>query len=152
MKHATRLLISIAALAFPHSLPAAEQELGRLFLTPEQRSSLDARRKARVPDRPPQAAVVESPTARIDGYAKRSGGPATLWVNGQATGVDNQQEGLRVLPRPADSSRVTVQIGESAQKFDLKIGETIDRGTGEIKDPLYGGKVVRSSPSVAVKR
>jgi len=57
------------------------QDLGRLFFTPEQREALDSRRKARVPDKP-AAAMVVSPTTRVDGFVKRSGGPSTVWVNG----------------------------------------------------------------------
>jgi hypothetical protein len=65
------------------SLPCVAQELGRLFFTPEQRSALDARRKARVPDKP-TANVVVSPTMRLDGYVKRSSGRSTVWVNREA--------------------------------------------------------------------
>jgi hypothetical protein len=39
------------------------QEFGRLFFTPEQRAALDARRKARVPDKPAAAPTVASPTS-----------------------------------------------------------------------------------------
>ena len=58
------------------------QELGRLFFTPEQRAALDARRRARVPDKP--AARRWSPRRRpLDGYVARSSGPSTVWVNGE---------------------------------------------------------------------
>jgi hypothetical protein len=60
------------------------QELGRLFFTPEQRSALDARRKARVPDKPAAAVSASSPTMRLDGYVKRSGARSTVWVNGES--------------------------------------------------------------------
>ena len=52
---------------------AQAQELGRLFFTPEQRAALDARRKARVPDKP-AAAVVASPVTKLDGFVQRSSG------------------------------------------------------------------------------
>lgn len=152
MKSAAPLLIPVAALWLASVPAAGAQELGRLFFTPEQRAALEARRKARLPDRPPAAEVVESPTARVDGFARRSGGPSTLWVNGQALPEGSQQEGLRVRPRPADPSRVTVEIGDSERKFDLKVGQTIDRGTGEVKDALRGGEAVRSGPAAAGKR
>ncbi|MBI3373462.1 MAG: hypothetical protein HY017_17180 [Betaproteobacteria bacterium] len=152
MRPAAPLLISIAALWLANVPAAGAQELGRLFLTPDQRATLETRRKARLPDRPQAAAVVESPTARVDGFARRTGGPSTLWINGQALPEGSQQEGLRVLPRPADPSRVTVEIGENERKFDLKIGQTIDRGTGEVKDALRGGEAARASPAAAGKR
>ena len=64
------------------SAPCFAQELGRLFFTPEQRQALDARRRARLPDRP-SAPMVSSPTTRLDGYVKRDNGKSTVFVNGE---------------------------------------------------------------------
>lgn len=108
------------------------QELGRLFFTPNERSALDARRKARVPDKPAAAAVV-SPTMRLDGYVKRSGGRSTVWVNGET--ADEAQ-----LPTDADP-RVTVNIGERGARARLKPGETLDRGNGEVRDLIGNGEI-----------
>jgi hypothetical protein len=112
------------------------QELGRLFFTPEQRAALDARRKARVPDRP-SAAVVASPTTTLDGYVKRSGGRSTVWVNGEAL-----PEGSGDAPRIGSSGdgRVSVPIGEG-RRAGIKPGEAIDRGTGEVRDVIGNGEI-----------
>lgn len=119
---------------------AEAQELGRLFFTPEQRQALDARRKARVPDKP-AATVAVSPTLRLDGYVKRSGGRSTLWVNGEAT------DDTPRLPSSSDAP-VTVTVGESGARVGLKPGETLDRGTNERRDVIGDGeiKVRRASP------
>ena len=109
------------------------QELGRLFFTPEQREALDARRKARVPDKP-AAAIVVSPTTRVDGFVKRSGGPSTVWVNGEAL-----PEGSGDAPRIAPS--MSVSVGEGGRRTALKPGEVLDRGTGEVRDALGGGEI-----------
>ena len=109
------------------------QELGRLFFTPEQREALDARRKARVPDKP-AAAIVVSPTTRVDGFVKRSGGPSTVWVNGEAL-----PEGTGDAPRIAPS--MSVSVGEGGRRTALKPGEVLDRGTGEVRDALGGGEI-----------
>jgi hypothetical protein len=45
-----RAVLLLAAMLLAPCAPA--QEIGRLFFTPEQRAALDARRRARVPDRP----------------------------------------------------------------------------------------------------
>lgn len=146
MKHATTLMVLIAILAFACAPFARAEELGRLFLTPEQRSALDARRKARLPDTP-QAVIVESAaTTRIDGYVKRGNGRSTIWVNGHAQDGGAQQEGLRVLPRRTDPSRVTVEIDDGERSIDLKIGQSLDRATGEVRDPLRGGKAAPYVP------
>jgi hypothetical protein len=118
--------------------PAAAQELGRLFFTPEQRAALDARRAARLPDKP--AAAAESPTTRVDGYAKRSSGKSTVWVDGEAMPDGLQLEGLRVQ-RGKDPTRVTVTIGEDGRRIVLRVGETLDRATGEVKDVIGDGEI-----------
>ena len=117
---------------------AAAQELGRLFFTPEQREALDARRKARLPDKP--AASAPSPTTRIDGYVQRSRGKSTVWVNGEAVPDGTQPEGLR-LRRGTDASRVTVTTGEDGLRREMRVGETLDRATGEVKDVVGDGEV-----------
>lgn len=117
---------------------ATAQELGRLFFTPEQREALDARRRARLPDRP--NTVVASPTTRIDGYVKRSEGKSTVWVDGEALPDGTQPEGLR-LRRGEDPSRVTVIIGEDGRRIDLRVGQTVDRASGEVKDVIGDGEV-----------
>lgn len=115
---------------------AFAQELGRLFFTPEQRSALDARRKARVPDKPAAAAVVASPTTRLDGYVRRSRGPSTVWVNGES-----------VDARPGAEGQVAVPVGEGGARVGMKPGEVLDRGTGEVRDVLGNGQIrIRRSP------
>jgi hypothetical protein len=111
----------------------AAQELGRLFFTPEERAVLDARRRARVPDKP-SAAVVVSPTTRLDGYVKRSRGPSTVWVNGEPL-----PEGTGEAPRIGP--RVSVPAGEGGRRAALRPGEVLDRGTGEVRDVIGDGEL-----------
>ncbi|HTQ76776.1 MAG TPA: hypothetical protein VMI15_02025 [Burkholderiales bacterium] len=139
MSRAASLLLALALLA-----PAAvrAQELGRLFFTPEQRAALDARRKARVPDRPAAAPVVESPVTRINGVVRRSHGNSTIWVNGQPLPEGAQAEGARIEPgAPTAPARVSVTVGESDVHRDLKVGESLDRGSGEVHDVLGNGEI-----------
>lgn len=135
MRQALALFLACALLA-PGA--ALAQALGRLFFTPEQREALDARRTARLPDKP--AAVTVSPTTRIDGYVKRSSGKSTLWLDGYAVRNGSQPEGLRVRAG-RDPSRLTVRIGEDGRPIEIKVGQTLDRGSGEVIDPLGGGEV-----------
>lgn len=128
-----RALPWLFLLALPFGEPCFAQELGRLFFTPEQRKALDARRKARVPDKPAAAAVVVSPTVRLDGYVKRSGARSTVWVNGES--VDEKP------PAGGSDARVPVSVGEGAGKVGLKPGETLDRGNGEVRGGLGEGQI-----------
>lgn len=120
---------------------AQAQELGRLFFTPEQRAALDARRKARVPDKPAAAPVTESPVTRIDGAVRRSGGKSTVWVNGEAIPEGAQPSGAPAAPRISGSGRVSIPEGEGAQRRDLRVGESLDRGSGEVRDVIGEGEI-----------
>ena len=128
----TRALIFLAFIA--STPPASAQELGRLFFTEEQRAALDARRKARMPDRPTRPAAVASPTTRVDGYVQRSNGPSTVWVNGESLGVEGS-DAPRIESGRRDG-RVSVPVGDGGIRFSLKPGQVLDRGTGEIRDVL----------------
>jgi hypothetical protein len=127
------LLRAVFVLALLAPSVGIAQELGRLFFTPEQREALDSRRKARVPDKP-AAAMVVSPTTRVDGFVKRSAGPSTVWVNGEAL-----PEGSGDAPRIAPSLSVT--LGEGGRRTALKPGEVLDRGTGEVRDVIGDGEI-----------
>jgi len=123
-------LLVVILLAAPSGVSHAQQ-LGRLFFTDDQRAALDARRRARVPDKPSAAPVVVSPTTRLDGFVKRSEGPSTVWVNG---------EPLQENVRPGERS-VSVPVGDSGTRVELKPGQVLDRGTGEVRDVLGDGKI-----------
>lgn len=126
----------LAALALLLALApyAQAQELGRLFFTPQQRADLDARRKARAPDKPAAAAV--APVTRVDGYVKRSAGPSTVWVNGES-----EPEGGPDAPRIGPSGSVSIGVGESGARVRMKPGESLDRGNGEVHDVLGDGEI-----------
>lgn len=134
-----RSKIALGVLALLITGSAFAQEVGRLFFTPDQRAALDARRKARVPDKP-SAALVVSPTTRVDGYVKRSTGPSTVWVNGEPL-----PEGAGEAPRIGP--RVSVPLGDGGRRATLRPGEVLDRGTGEVRDVIGDGEIrVRRSP------
>ena len=131
------VLIAIALLILPVRISTGQEPIGRLFFTAEQRAMLDARRKAGVPDQNMPSA---SPTTRLDGYVKRSGGKSTVWVNGQPI-----PEAAPDAPRIGEA-RVAVPVGESRTSVGLKPGETLDRGTGRVRDVIGDGEI-RVRPS-----
>ena len=134
--------VLLLLLAFAQS--AMAQEFGRLFFTPEQRASLDARRKARVPDKPSAPAVI-SPTTRLDGYVQRSGGKNTVWVNGEPL-PESAPEAPPIVQTPRGEARVQVPLGESGVRAPLKPGQVIDRGSGEVRDVIGGEIRVERKP------
>jgi hypothetical protein len=120
---------------------AQAQELGRLFFTPEQRAALDARRKARVPDKPAAVPVTESPVTRVNGAVQRGGGKSTVWVNGEMIPEGVQTDGARVTPRSPKPGSVSIPAGEGPQRYDLRVGESLDRGSGEVRDVVGEGEI-----------
>ncbi len=90
MKYVVRMVL-LGALTLAH--PASAQELGRLFLTPEQRAALDHARyvetastadghddgEASVSLVAEDLPVTSSNAVRVDGYVSRSDGPQTVW-------------------------------------------------------------------------
>ena len=134
----TRLFF-LVAVSIALAPAARAQELGRLFFTPDQRAALDARRKARVPDKPAAAAVV-SPTTRLDGYVQRSDGPSTVWVNGEGL-LETSPEAPRIGATRRDDGRVSIGVGDSGARVGLRPGETLDRGTGEVRDLIGDGEI-----------
>ena len=131
MTRATLLLAGMLAFSC-----APAQELGRLFYTPEERAALDARRRARLPDKPTAAPAPVSPITRVDGFVRRSAGPSTVWVNGAA--LDEAS--------PGSDARVSIPAGDRGGRVRLKPGETLDRGTGEVRDVLGPNGQVQVRP------
>ena len=114
-----RIALVAAGIALAGATNTNAQELGRLFFTPEQRAALDARRKARVPDKPATAAVTESPVSRVDGAVQRGGGKSTVWVNGETIPENSQgADGARVTPRSPNPGRANA----SGAKYEYATG------------------------------
>jgi len=132
VKLARRLFAVTFLLGVATGQVAAQQNLGRLFFTEQQRQDLDRRRQANIQE---TAAVVES-TVTVNGQVSRSSGRSTTWINGVP------QESAR---KPVDPARVTLPGGEGAPSVTLKIGQTLDKIRGEIRDPAAGGRIATPS-------
>lgn len=110
---------------------ARAEEMGRLFFTPQQRQDLDRRRDTNVSE--PEAGVESLVT--VNGQVSRSSGRTTTWINGVP-----QYDAYR--GRSAD--RVAIDSGSAA--VGVKVGQTLDRGRGQVQDPLQGGTVSVKAP------
>ena len=138
---AARIALVAAAFVVSGAGSVQAQELGRLFFTPEQRAALDARRKARVPDKPAATPVTESPVSRVNGAVQRSGGKSTVWVNGEMIPEGAQADSAKVARRGPVPGRVTLPLGENTPPRDLRVGEVLDRGSGEVRDLIGEGEI-----------
>ena len=133
MEPAGRLFLGALLLALAAAPAAAQETLGRLFFTEQQRQDLDRRRQANIQE----TAVVIDSSVTVNGQVSRSSGKTTTWINGvpQAN-----------AKRPNDPAKATLPGAEGEPSVTVKIGQTLDKIRGEIKDPVPSGGVVTPSP------
>lgn len=119
------------------AMAIADEELGRLFFTPEKRELLNHQRALNTLD---SQDVVEDPQIVVNGQVRRSSGKRTTWINGQAQNETETRTGVVAYPAPAGHERVIIESGDDP-KTAVKVGETLNRGTQETHDPLGDGKI-----------
>lgn len=142
------LLFLLASIA--NSAPT--EELGRVFLSPDERRDLDKQRKqfysppvvepiVEIPIiQQPESEAVEQPVGPnlvINGYVKRSGTSGTVWINGETT-YDGDVGSLQVDHRKTQIMGKQVKVApiNQADAIFLKPGQRFDRQRNEIVD-LY---------------
>jgi hypothetical protein len=137
MKTGRNLIVSaVLAGVLWQPLAAPAQELGRLFLTPQQRQDLDRRRAANIQE----ALVVQESTLTVEGKVSRASGKTTTWIN-RSPQHDSDAS--------SDPTQVTLPAGEGQPPVTLKVGQTHDNVRLEVRDGLAGGKIGIKKPSGA---
>jgi hypothetical protein len=139
-------LAALLALTTLLSTPATSQDtandLGRLFFTPERRQLLDRQRQQHVQEKQD---VSEDPDLTINGVVTRSSGKRTVWVNGLAQNENDARGEVILTPNWKIPGKVTVETSESPAA-QAKVGETINRNTGESINLLGDGQInIKSS-------
>ena len=133
MKGARSLLVPLLLTLAAAAQPSAGAELGRLFLTPQQRQDLDRRRQTNAQE---TVVVVES-LITVNGHVSRSGGRTTTWINGAP------QEDTH---RSANPAQLAIQPTEGEPRVSLRIGQTLDRARGEVRE-AYGSGELKINPA-----
>jgi hypothetical protein len=120
----------LAALAIAPAPAGAIDNLGRLFFTPQQRQDLDRRRQANA-----QESAVTAAESRItvNGRVSRSSGKSTTWIN------DVPQDDTQ---HSRDPAQVVLPGGDGEPSVKLRVGQTLDKIRGEVKDPIEDGRIV----------
>lgn len=128
--------LTLLAPAYAADAPA----LGRLFFTPERRATLERQRSFNVQE----AQSLQGTTMTLDGVVYRSGGKATVWVNRQAQNENEaSRTGVNAVVSPKSPGSALLAPGEEVPA-QLKVGEAINRATGERNTRLGTGSVVTS--------
>ena len=125
-RHVTLFALALAlGLSSYFTEAAAEQRLGRLFYTPDQRVAME---RTATDDH-----MGRLPAISFDGRIRRSDGKTVTWINGEISA-----EG------PADARGEPMTLH---RKRALKVGETLDVDSGAVNGPLEGGSlVIRRNP------
>jgi hypothetical protein len=116
---------------------SAAEPLGRLFFTPQQRSTLDNARGQKIKIDVEVETETETPNLEIisvNGMIKRSDGQSTVWINNQLLNEKRAPSGIKIISRSADDARVTLQLPPSRRNVDLKVGQNLDAVTGQIQE------------------
>jgi hypothetical protein len=138
MKYAIRIACGLIALAALMPAKAADSpELGRLFFTPERRIALERQRTYNVQE----AQTLQGTTMSLDGVVQRSSGKATVWINRQAQNEgESARTGVSAVVSPKTPGSAMLAPGEE-KASQLKVGEAVNRATGERNTRLGGGIV-----------
>ncbi len=115
---------------------SAAEPLGRLFFTPQQRSTLDNARGQNIkinvevePETPTPLEIIS-----VNGMIKRSDGQSTVWINNRPLNEKRSPSGIKIISRSTDDARVTLQLPQSSRNVDLKVGQNLDAITGQIQE------------------
>ncbi len=133
-----RAAFILAFLVAPTAWPAEQAGLGRLFFTPERRIALERQRTQNVQ----QAQALQGTTMSLDGVVHRSSGKSTVWINRQAQHEDDRaRTGVAAITSPRNPGRAVILPGEDTPA-ELKVGEAVNRATGERNTRLGGGGIM----------
>lgn len=149
MKRCTGIVPIVVTVFVALAVPVAgAAEVGRLFFTQAERAALErARRQAEEapaieieppPSRPivAETAPAEAlPVITVDGYVRRSGGEATLWVNGENS-YDGNLGASRIDPRTARvrGDRIAIIPDDTRAPVLLKPGQSYDPNSATTAD------------------
>jgi hypothetical protein len=126
----------------------AHQVPGRLFTTPEERAMLDRLRAGKPDPKPPETAQTSSGAGsmagpgkpvRVDGVVRRSRGPSTVWVDGEALPAGGRTaDGVQVRPAGKAPGAVYLKVPNGERAVRLKPGQRYDPSRGVVTEAFQG--------------
>ena len=140
---------------------ATSADLGRLFFTPAQRTTLDNARKQnlrieigteKAPTPAPEPPLPQD--VSVNGVVRSSDGKSTVWLNNRPV-TGRSASGISVSTNKNDS-RVTLKVPETGRSIDLKVGQTVEIVSGTIQEgysrrptPKPGAKMAPAAENAA---
>jgi hypothetical protein len=139
MKNAVTILLFLLAVSAPCR---AQEDLGRLFYSNEQRQALDAGKRIVVKSAKKEPAPGVKPKTEdfaLHGVVTRSDGERTVWINDKAYHNDSPQ-GVGVKIRSGNPATAEISLGTSKKSVSVKVGEQLDGDTGLVRQYQRGGR------------
>lgn len=152
MRHSIFAFVLTALM--PLSSNAEELQIGRLFMSLQERAELDRVRLGGVPQVKTEGSTVRPPDANltVDGYVQRNGsGKSTVWINSQAQYENERTNGTTLLSEKGKPGAVALQL-PSGRSVYLKAGQSIDIASGQVREGYETGLVVSDIPPASMPR
>lgn len=129
-KRATRWqAIMAAGLLLAASAPCAELA-GRFFFAPQERATLDALRN----NNAAPGVHAGGGLITVNGLVSRSSGKSSIWINGMPLNENERVESVTILHKQPAGGKVTVRLPGSTQSVGMRVGQTLDRATGKVRE------------------
>ena len=144
-KKLASFVVAFAVLAGYYTTAPAEDELGRLFFTPERRQALDRQRQLNIQEK---QEIPEDPMLTINGAVTRSSGKRTVWINGIPQNENETHSGITVTTNRKEPGKVVIQASD-APAGKANVGDTVNRNTGESATLLGDGQLIIRQPPQA---
>jgi hypothetical protein len=136
MKRALVLCALLAGAALAAHGQTQSPQLGRLFLSPQQRAQIDAQRYGPPAADPAQAAPVPppppppAPPVELNGVVVRSSGRSTVWLNQEA---QNEPHNRLARDKSGTPGTLTLRLS-TGQVVLLKPGQRYDPASGTVTE------------------
>lgn len=149
MKYYSTKILAVFLLLLPPLGMAAEQTMGRLFFTPEQRARMNVARQQE------RSIKIEADTQRdneppaanitLNGVITRSDGKTTVWINNKEQSGEKAGVGIALPGRGKPVGQVSVITSEARRAVPLKVGQSVDVTSGKVEE-AYRRSPLRLQP------
>jgi hypothetical protein len=122
---ATLLLFPCLASSAPL---AADDGLGRLFYSPQERTMMNAQRNRDA------GMLTGGEKLSVDGLVVRSSGKSTVWLNGVPSHENRPPADIAITRRQGPGGKVQLRLPASGRDVELQVGQTLDATSGKVRD------------------
>lgn len=143
----TLQLLMLLALSAPlhaqetTSVTEKETALGKLFLTPEKRQSLDRQRLHNIRTSQDN----DGETLQLNGIVQRSSGRHSAWINQRMQHDGSSGGTVSITVNRASPAQAALQGTETAP-VQLRVGESLNRSTRERRDVVAPNAIQPGKP------